>query len=334
MNNESMNDIEDSTRHEFMEDLQENTSTQAGLRQETRHERQVQENKVPQDWQESQNQLNQEIEETSLQRDQTDYQEEQQERTSVPYSQQGREGEYQLSQKQNYHNPKDDERELEREIEDDRVIELDREKDQLILERRKLQLQQKQDQEQQLQMQVQQRQENEQKQLQLQLQLHLQQHQQIQQQQQLLLLQDQQELLQHQHQHRQQQLLQHHHQQLLLPHHFEPDQDDDVLKEAAFAYSTVGSNTPPLSPTGKTNKYTSAHSIIGTSNTFGDSNSGAASLFSGTGLNTESRKATAEQHKWMYRDPSGNIQGICIKRIFFLKKKKRSFLCNNKYMVF
>ncbi|CAB4376083.1 unnamed protein product [Rhizophagus irregularis] len=302
-----------STRNEFMEDLQENTSVQLGLQQETRHERQIKKNKVLQDWQESQSQSNQEIEESSLQRDQTDFhQEKQREQTSFQHSQRS-EGEHQLLQPPQ-NNRKDDEKDLEREIDDDRSFELDREKDQLILEQqRQLQLQQKQEQEQQLQIQIQQRQENEQKQLQLQLQL--QQHQQIQQQQQQLLLQqqqqqilqDQQDLLQHQHQYRQQQLLQQH-QQLLLPHHFDPDQDDDVLKEA-FAYSNVGSNTPPLSPTGKTNKYTSAHSIIGTSNAFVDSNSGTTSLFSGAGINVESRKVTSEQYKWMYRDPSGNIQG-------------------------
>ncbi|PKY41063.1 hypothetical protein RhiirA4_395473, partial [Rhizophagus irregularis] len=44
MNNESMNGIEDSTRNEFMEDLQENTSVQLGLQQETRHERQIKKN--------------------------------------------------------------------------------------------------------------------------------------------------------------------------------------------------------------------------------------------------------------------------------------------------
>ncbi|CAG8570826.1 10207_t:CDS:2 [Rhizophagus irregularis] len=198
MNNESMNGIEDSTRNEFMEDLQENTSVQLGLQQETRHERQIKKNKVLQDWQESQSQSNQEIEESSLQRDQTDFhQEKQREQTSFQHSQRS-EGEHQLLQ-QPQNNRKDDEKDLEH-------------------------------------------------------------------------------------------------------------QDDDVLKEA-FAYSNVGSNTPPLSPTGKTNKYTSAHSIIGTSNAFVDSNSGTASLFSGAGINVESRKVTSEQYKWMYRDPSGNIQG-------------------------
>ncbi|CAG8499865.1 2592_t:CDS:2 [Dentiscutata erythropus] len=118
---------------------------------------------------------------------------------------------------------------------------------------------------------------------------------------------EQQLLLQQQQimQDRQQHIMQQQHQQLLLQHHFDPDQDDDVLKEA-FSYQNMGGNTPPMSPPGKT-KY-SAHSIIGPNSAFGDTNSGVTSLFSGTSLNSESRKQS-EQSKWLYRDPSGNIQG-------------------------
>ncbi|CAG8840015.1 13423_t:CDS:2, partial [Racocetra persica] len=80
---------------------------------------------------------------------------------------------------------------------------------------------------------------------------------------------------------------------------------DDVLKEA-FSYPTMGGNTPPMSPPGKT-KY-STHSILGPNSAFGDTNPGVTSLFPGTSLNSESRKQS-EQSKWLYRDPSGNIQG-------------------------
>src|SRR5581483_12118685 len=87
MNNESMNDIEDSTRNEFMEDLQENTSVQLGLQQETQHERQIKKNKVLQDWQDSQSQSNQETEEPSLRQDQGDFhQEKQREQTAFQHS--------------------------------------------------------------------------------------------------------------------------------------------------------------------------------------------------------------------------------------------------------
>ncbi|CAG8516527.1 1684_t:CDS:10, partial [Funneliformis caledonium] len=166
MNNKSMNDIEDPTRHEFTEDLQENTLMQIGLKQETQQEYQVHEDEVLQDWQGSQSLPNQETKGSSLHQNQTEF------------------------------------------------------------------------------------------------------------------YQEEQDSFQH----------------------------DDVLKEA-FAYSNLGGNTPPLSPTVKTSKFTSAHSNIGTGNVFGDSNSGVASLFSGTGINAEPRKVTPEQYKWLYRDPSGNIQG-------------------------
>ncbi|CAG8451941.1 11905_t:CDS:2 [Dentiscutata heterogama] len=173
---------------------------------------------------------------------------------------------------------------------------------QLILQQ--LQLQQEKDKEQQ-------HNEKQQLQRQLQLQQHEQEQLQIQQRQEQLQhqlrLQQQQLLLQQQQimQDRQQHIMQQQHQQLLLQHHFDPDQDDDVLKEA-FSYPNMGGNTPPMSPPGKT-KY-SAHSIIGSNSAFGDTNSGVTSLFSGTGLNSESRKQS-EQSKWLYRDPSGNIQG-------------------------
>ncbi|CAG8532133.1 18892_t:CDS:2 [Acaulospora morrowiae] len=213
---------------------------------------------------------------------------------------------------------KDRERENERDRERDQQLieqqvimqqlQLQQEKEKELQQRHEKQKMQRQFQEQeQLQIHMQQRQEQEQKQLQLQLQLqlqHQQQQQQLllqqQQQQQQQILQDQQDLLQ-----RQQQILQQQHQQLLLPHHFDPDQDDDVLKEA-FSYSSVVGNSPPMSP-GKSNKYSNTHSIIGTTSAFSDT-TGASSLFSSGGITPDSRKITSEQ-KWLYRDPSGNIQG-------------------------
>ncbi|CAI2169903.1 14834_t:CDS:10 [Funneliformis geosporum] len=265
MNNKSMNDIEDSTRHDFTEDLQENTLMQLGLKQETQQECQVQEDKVLLDWQGSQSHPNQETKESSLQQNQTESHQEEQ--NSFQHLQQRHEEEHQLSRQQGYCESKDDEKDIEQEFkhDNDHGLELERENEQLTLEQQNLILQR---------------------------------------------LQHQQELLQqqqHQQQQCQQQLLQHH-QPLLLHHRFDLDQDDDVLKEA-FAYSNLGGNTPPLSPTGKTSKFTSAHSNIGTSNVFGDSNSGVASLFAGTGINAEPRKVALEQCKWLYRDPSGNIQG-------------------------
>ncbi|CAG8694830.1 10721_t:CDS:1, partial [Scutellospora calospora] len=230
-----------------------------------------------------------------------------------PLQQRWQEAEQLSPQQQNHRNSiikqeKEIEREFERDIDRGQHI-LEQ---QLLLQQLQLQekdKEQQQHEKQQLQrqfheqeqIQMQQRQEQEQKQIQLQMQLRLQQ----QHQQQLLL--QQQQILQDQ-QHRQQHIMQQqHHQQLLLQHHFDPDQDDDVLKEA-FSYPNIGNlggsgSTPPLSPTGKT-KY-STHPLIGPNSAFSDTNSGVTSLFSG-GLNSESRKP--EQYKWLYRDPSGNIQ--------------------------
>ncbi|CAJ0751494.1 9841_t:CDS:2, partial [Entrophospora sp. SA101] len=80
------------------------------------------------------------------------------------------------------------------------------------------------------------------------------------------------------------------------------NQDDDVLKEA-FAYPSIGGNSPPLSPTAKNPKYSSAHSIINAAN-------GVTSLFANAAINPEPRKLPVEPNsKWLYRDPTGNIQG-------------------------
>ncbi|CAG8442729.1 1823_t:CDS:10 [Diversispora eburnea] len=102
-----------------------------------------------------------------------------------------------------------------------------------------------------------------------------------------------------------QQLLEQHEllQQLELHEKEMEEEDDDVLKEA-FSYTNVVGNTPPMSPT-KSTKYSSTHSIIGTSNAFGDTSSGASSLFSGSVITSDTRKQAPEQQKWLYRDPSG-----------------------------
>ncbi|CAJ0834658.1 2769_t:CDS:10 [Entrophospora sp. SA101] len=65
----------------------------------------------------------------------------------------------------------------------------------------------------------------------------------------------------------------------------------------------IGGNSPPLSPTAKNPKYSSAHSIINAAN-------GVTSLFANAAINPEPRKLPVEPNsKWLYRDPTGNIQG-------------------------
>ncbi|KAG9303245.1 hypothetical protein G9A89_013571 [Geosiphon pyriformis] len=131
----------------------------------------------------------------------------------------------------------------------------------------------------------------------------------IQEQKQQQILQEQQQFLHHQQQQQQQQQKQHLLQQQLLPpqrspissNNFDSDQDDDVLK-AAFAYPNIAGTTPPLSPGLVTSKYSTMNSA------FGENSSVGNSLFANSGINIETRKTT-EQFKWLYRDPTGNIQG-------------------------
>nr|CAG8440930.1 13654_t:CDS:10 [Entrophospora candida] len=133
------------------------------------------------------------------------------------------------------------------------------------------------------------KQEHEQKQMQL---LQLQQYQQQQQKQQQQIQQQQQQQLQQQQFHHHQQPKQHVLQQQQL---FQDRQeDDDVLKEA-FAYPSIGGNSPPLSPTAKNPKYSSANSIINAAN-------GVTSLFANAAINPEPRKLPVEPNsKWLYR---------------------------------
>ncbi|CAG8453256.1 2957_t:CDS:2, partial [Acaulospora colombiana] len=323
---EHVDEIEESLRNVSMKEpqslLQENLKYKLEHQSTTSEQQSLQEQNDKDGWQESQRQETQKNENPEHQKVQETFNhQEQNEQSSSFLLQRQDDSEKQQKLQDNNNSALEEEKVREKDLE--RESERDKERDQQLIDQQvlmqQLQMQEKEkvlqqqhekqkaqlqfQEQEQLQIQMQ-RQEQEQKQLQLQLQLQLQQHQQHQQQQLLLqqqqILQDPQDLLQ-----RQQHVLQHH-QQLLLPHHFE-DQDDDVLKEA-FSYSNVVGNTPPMSPTGKSNKYSNAHSIIGTTSAFGDT-SGSSSLFSNNGITSDARKITPEQQKWLYRDPSGNIQG-------------------------
>ncbi|CAG8515719.1 17473_t:CDS:2 [Gigaspora margarita] len=299
--NEPVNNVEDTTKTNLSSEELNSLQEKPLFQRVNQHMQAEKEQGMMQGWRELQEQSQQEDDDINPQ-DEFHPPDEQSEKSQL--QQRWHEAEQLSPQHQNHRNSiikqeKEIEREFERDIDREHVLE-----QQLILFQQ-LQLQQEKDKEQhnekqQLQRQLQ-LQQHEQEQLQMQRQEQLQNQLRLQQQQLLL---QQQQIMQDQ-QHRQQHIMQQQHQQLLLQHHFDPDQDDDVLKEA-FSYPNMGGNTPPMSPPGKT-KY-STHSIIGPNSAFGDTNSGVTSLFSSTSLNSESRKQS-EQSKWLYRDPSGNIQG-------------------------
>lgn len=108
------------------------------------------------------------------------------------------------------------------------------------------------------------------------------------------------------------------------PTSFDHDHDDDVLKEAfsiASAAALRGTSPPSSPPVVDKHKYTIGANIasalggsLGTpfsnvGNVITSTPSPVASVFGRSSISLQPSRKTSEQFKWLYRDPSGIVQG-------------------------
>ncbi|RUS17176.1 hypothetical protein BC937DRAFT_90298, partial [Endogone sp. FLAS-F59071] len=103
------------------------------------------------------------------------------------------------------------------------------------------------------------------------------------------------------------------------PTSFDHDHDDDVLKEAFSIASAAAlrGTSPPSSPPVDKHKYTIASALGGSlgtpfsnvGNVITSTPSPVASVFGRSSVSLQPPRKPSEQFKWLYRDPSGIVQG-------------------------